>query len=88
MEKFKLRHNVQVNYSADDWDLYTSVDSVELAALALNRCFEESVNGGLARGEVERAMHRKMMEFRHFGASDSEPYYVLDRLLDKTFGRS
>jgi len=88
MEKFKLRQNVQVNYNADDWDLYTETPNVELAALALNRCFEESVNKGLSRSEVESAMGRKMTEYRHFGASDSEPYYVLDRLLDKTFGHS
>lgn len=87
MQKFKLRQNVQVDYNADDWDLYTSTPNVELAALALNRCFEESVNKGLSRTEVERAMDRKMTEFRHFGCSDSEPYHVLERLLNKTFGQ-
>lgn len=87
MEKILIRKNVQVNYNADDWDLYTETPNVELAALALNRCFEESVNKGLTRSEVESAMGRKMTEFRHFGCSDSEPYHVLDRLLNKTFGQ-
>lgn len=87
MEKFILRKNVQVNYDADDWDLYTETPGVDLAALSLNRCFEESVNKGLTRSEVESAMGRKMTEFRHFGCSDSEPEYVLQSLLNKTFGQ-
>lgn len=88
MEKILIRKNVQLNYDAEDWDLYTETPNVDLAALGLNRTFEEAVNRGGSRGEVESAMHRRMMEFKHFGASDSEPYYVLDNLLDKVFGRS
>lgn len=86
-EKLVVRKNVQLNYDADDWDLYTSVDSVELAASALNATFEEAVNKGGTRDEVENIMGKRMNEFRHFGANDSEPYRVLDNLLDKVFGR-
>jgi hypothetical protein len=88
MEKVLIRKivNVQLNYDADDWDLFTSVPNVELAALALNRAFEEAVNSGKTRAEVTRIMDRQMDQYSHFGARDSEPIWVLDRLLDKTFG--
>lgn len=74
-----------LTWSADDWQLYTDMDGVAAVAEALNRTFEESVNSGKSRSEVEIAMLRVMAKYDEFGADDSEPFDRLGELLDEVF---
>lgn len=77
--------------TGEDWELYTFDDASEATAnecaVRLNRKFEELVNAGRTRGEVEQGMMEFMAqpENSEAGAYDSEPRYQLERLLKKVF---
>lgn len=75
-----------LDLSSRDWQIFTSVKGHEAAASKLNRLFMEAVNMGYTRIEVENVMYRVMTHLSKFGARDSEPRYVLSRLLDEVFG--
>lgn len=79
------------NLSAEDWDLYVGDKKtkvrVDRAAVAMNEKFTETVNGGMARDDVECAMHETMARFADTGAFDTEPRAVLSGLLDRVFGQ-
>lgn len=75
--------------TGEDWELYTfdNEAAADQCAVRLNQRFEELVNAGRTRGEVEQGM----LEFMalptqaNLGAYDSEPRYQLERLLKKVF---
>jgi hypothetical protein len=75
-----------IDASADDWDLYDKPGRQE-AATALNEHFENLVNRGSTRDEVETGMLPKMKEYSELGAVDTEGICFLEVLLDKTFGK-
>lgn len=85
MGKLQIRKTVRLDYSADEWDLFTDMDGVEDVAKSLNETFSQCVNIGMSRDEVESAVYKKMREYKQFGASDSEPERVLYYLLEKVF---
>ena len=73
---------VAVNWTAEDWDLYTDMKGVGEIAASLNRTLTDAVNRGESRESVVALMDREMRSFREFGANDTEPVYNLYRLLD------
>jgi hypothetical protein len=77
---------VTLVYDADDWELYSSMEGTETAAIRLNNTFMKAVNSGQSRSEVEYEMSILMFTLRKFGASDTEPQYCLHQLLNKVFG--
>lgn len=76
---------VDINLSADDWDLYTREPGVEGVAASLNIRFNECVNMNMTRQETVAAMDKEMRLYRAWGASDSEPLYVLEQLLNEVY---
>lgn len=86
VDKLTIRKTVSLEYDKDDWDLYDTIPGCDLVAKVLNGTFEQAVNAGLNRRETEKRMHEVMKQYREFGTYDTEPGYVLDRLLDKVFG--
>lgn len=85
MGRLQIHKTVRLDYNADEWDLYTDMDGVEDVAKSLNETFTQSVNIGMSRSEVESAVGKKMIDYREFGAADSEPERVLEYLLRKVF---
>ena len=75
-----------LDLSSDDWNLFTCTKGHEAAAKKLNKLFMEAVNMGYTRREVDNVMYRVMTNLSKFGARDTEPRYVLSRLLDEVFG--
>lgn len=75
----------KVDFSAAQWDLYTSsMDCGEVAG-KLNRMLTELLNAGIPREEVEKNMFVYMDRFDEYGAADSEPQRLLERVLDEVF---
>lgn len=91
--KLTLRTTVVgLDMDADDWGLFAfgeHLEGAEAAAKRLNAKFIELVNAGQDRDEVRRGMSALMNEPENVnvGAGDSEPYYELERLLNKVFGK-
>ncbi len=88
MIKDKITKKIALSLDAEDWELYTDMDQVDLAANALNAILESEINSGKSRSEVESAMSKFMMNttIRNFGAADTEPMRVLDIILNNVYG--
>ena len=88
-EKLGLRQVVTITpgLSAEDWDLYTSVEGVHQAALQLNIVLSDFVNNGASREDTAAAMHARMRQLSDFGADDTEPFAVLETVLNLIYGR-
>lgn len=68
--------------TAEDWQLYTSMDGAEDVAVSLNTSLANAVNLNEGREYVETFMGVAMRRYDMFGAYDTEPRYVLQALLN------
>lgn len=75
-------------FTAEQWQLYSSMDGVDSVADGLNNALNLLVNRGFDRKTVENSMHKEMQAVRHFGAIDSEPMWFLQDVLDEIFTKS
>lgn len=82
-----LKRVIELDLTADDWQLYTVSMNCNAAAAALNKAIIESVGEGLSRDETDYAVEKVMDKYSSFGAYDSEPRGVLRDTLDKIYGK-
>lgn len=75
----------RAEFSADQWELYTSSMDCREVADKLNRMLTELLNGNIPRHEVEKNMLVYMDRFAEYGAADSEPMRLLERVLEEAF---
>lgn len=73
---------VKLALDANDWQLYPGAEHV---AAAINAAVAENVAEG--RITTRRAAEAVMAEHSRFGATDTEPRWVLHDLLDAIFGK-
>lgn len=85
MRGLKKKVQIDASFSADDWQLYTSSLDCAMAASCLNAMLMALVNQGNSRHEVEVGMSKEMSRLSKYGASDSEPRYVLECILDEVY---
>ena len=82
--------HIDVTDTADQWELYTAGRHAGFRAAvvadALNRNLETYVNQGMKKERVRQMMHVIMDNYADAGASDTEPRYHLEFLLDQIFG--
>jgi hypothetical protein len=78
----RTKHTVMPVLTADDWQLYTSMDGAEEVAKSLNTSLAYAVNLNEGREYVETFMGVAMRRHDKFGAFDTEPRYVLQALLN------
>lgn len=91
MRNLTLRREVNVDFTADQWQLYTaSFPAAELAAAAqrLNQSLEAAVNSGADRSTVYSTMQTVMNELSSFGAADSEPIWFLQDVMEEIYGEN
>ena len=79
---------IALSLTSNDWELYSHRPGSAEAARELNRALEEAVNGGLDRAQVLTAVWPVFQEHTMMGATDSEPMWHLDRILDAIFGNA
>jgi len=81
------RVQVTLDYTADEWELYSHRQGAADAAYEINVAIETAVNAGLTRREVETALDPVMHRHADLGALDGEPLSKLERILDKIYGK-
>jgi hypothetical protein len=88
MQSINVRRSVTVDpqLTAQQWDLYCETMDCSEVVAQLNNTLRRCVNDGMSREEVERAMLCVMQQYHKYGACDSEPYGVLQEVLDGIFG--
>lgn len=74
---------VKVTFTLEDWELY---EGAEYATREINNQLEQSINNHSDRDEVEREMESVMNQFAQYGATDSEPHWHLQKVLDFVYG--
>jgi len=84
----EISRNVTINVdmSADEWELYSRKDGAEAAARLLNQTLTDLVQRHPAQGMsnaivVHGKMTPLMTELREFGADDSEPLFHLKSII-------
>ncbi len=98
MKGLTVTKQIALSLSADDWELYRSADQwelyttipgraldCELAAHAINKAIEDAFNGHETRIGVEKIALETMRKYSDLGAMDSEPIWVLARILEKLY---
>ena len=88
MQNVIISKQATIRLTSDQWDLYTNSQLREcaVAADAINLAIENAFNAGQSRDQVEWAAHQTMQQYADQGAYDSEPLYMLERLLNELFG--
>lgn len=72
--------------TAHQWQLYTCSMKCGGAARRLNAGVRRCAKKAKTREEFVRLMREVQMKVAEYGAADSEPNYVVERLADRFFG--
>jgi len=88
LEKIKKKVVVEsINLTADDWDLYSSMEGSNLAANTLNKMVMIYANKyPLDKDKADEEITKVMEELKNYGAIDSEPRYVMRKILNFIYG--
>ena len=74
-----------VDLTAEDWQLYTGSMDCSWAAQELNKAAKKALNADTIE-EAHSIFEKAQMEYRTFGAFDTEPRDVFAELAAKLFG--
>jgi len=91
MQNFKVEmvKHVECNLSADQWELYTNSfprEEIEAVADKINKAFSFNYNElRLNRTQFIATMEKTLMQYKEFGAADTEPYRVLWTLTEAAY---
>ena len=87
MKNITYRTTVDCNLTAEQWQLFAAMAGADAAAEALNLAVNTGCNAPDAtRASACRTISDTQRKYSKLGATDSEPYYVVDCILDKVFG--
>ena len=86
MRNLEIRKNVQVNFTPEQWELYTESMDCSPAVEVLNQLLENLVNEGVHdKKTVMEKMLQAMSAYSNYGAYDSEPIYFLESVVRKIY---
>lgn len=85
MRNLTVTKRIKVNFTAEQWDLYTHERDCTNAVRDLNFTLERYFNEGLPKSEVYDKVYEAMKRNSAYGACDSEPIYFLDRVLKELY---
>lgn len=88
MRNLQITRAVKINaqFTAEQWQLFASSMDCSAAVDALNMTLNDQVNSGQNRRAVESAMYKTMNQHSKYGATDSEPCWFLQDVLDRIYG--
>lgn len=73
---YKMYIVASINLSAEEWQLYDK-EGADLAAHKMNRELEQC----LVEGDFHNTYSRVLRPYAEFGATDTEPRYVMGKVL-------
>lgn len=82
---YKIQHKVTVEHSPEEWELYSGMEGVEVAAHWLNVAASQA----LSCGDPEQAWkiwNGEVVKWAKYGASDTEPRWHFEHLFNKVYG--
>lgn len=85
MKNVTVETKLTINLTADQWQLYSTMTGVDAVATMINRGLEKALNESANAGEAYAKASRILGLYSDFGATDSEPSFVLDKLIQLRF---
>lgn len=85
MGTLKITKKIELDYNAHEWQLFSDMEGAEGAAKRLNDTIERYANAGMKKYETRSAVQSLMAELGKWGANDTEPRAVLERILEKFY---
>ena len=85
MKNVTKRVVMNIALTADQWQLFTASMKCGTAARALNSTFNALSKRGANKDEFRVGMEAVMEQYSDYGASDSEPRWMLEDLLEMHF---
>lgn len=86
LTKLNRKTTVQPALTARDWQLFSDMTGVNLVAQTLNEKLAELVNAeGSTPESVMKGMAPFMRTYSSFGATDSEPRWVLQDIIEAVY---
>ena len=86
MKNVIIKKAIELQLTADDWDLYTGSLDCEPAAKALNVEIAAIINAAPNKDKAYFEGCKVLELYSEFGAGDTEPRYVLRNILAEFFG--
>ena len=86
MRNVIIKNAIELQLTADDWDLYTGSLDCEPAAKALNVEIAAIINAAPNKDKAYFEGCKVLELYSEFGAGDTEPRYVLRNILAEFFG--
>jgi hypothetical protein len=86
MRNVIIKKAMTLELTGDDWDLYTCAMDCEPAAKAINIEVAAIINTASSKDKAYFEACKVLDRYSEFGASDSEPRYVLRNVLAEFFG--
>lgn len=83
---FTRKVTATVNLDAQEWQLYSSMDGADEAAVVLNRAIEAAIANATSPYDAFRQFCLVANKLQNFGAIDTEPRAVADYIISKAFG--
>ncbi|MFN7323071.1 MAG: hypothetical protein ACK5SP_02240 [bacterium] len=84
-DKINVRPTLQLNLTARDWDLYSTMSGVDEVATELNRLVEHAINTSPNRERASMQISTALLKFDEFGAADTEPRQVALQILKRCY---
>jgi hypothetical protein len=74
-----------INLTADEWDLYSHEPGAEEAACAMSDALQDAINTSDTEAEAQAKAWPTWKKYADLGATDSEPMWKLERILQKAY---
>lgn len=86
MKNVIIKRTIKLQLTAEQWQLYTSSMDCRMAARTINSKVARIINAASDKDQAYRNACEVLNLYSDFGASDSEPRYVLRKVLAEFFG--
>ena len=85
MKNVTISKRITLDLSPEDWELYTNMTGVNGASKFLNLNITDCINNAKSKNEAWASSMHFLERMSDYGAMDTEPRYVLRRIVNLFF---
>ena len=88
MKNVTISRHISLDLSPEDWELYTNMKGINGASKFLNLNIADCINHAKSREEALVVSLHFLERMSDYGAMDTEPRYVLQKIINLFFGET
>lgn len=88
MKNVTISKHISLDLSPTDWELYTNMKGINGASKFLNLNIADCINHAKSREEAWTSSMHFLDRMSDYGAMDTEPRYVLQKIINLFFGET